>query len=95
MAASTFSAPPYFGLFVQQVSPAGVPRLERGPDAPGSVPDPRTGQPIRVATIEGRARAMCPSCSATGEGGFVSFHGDLRLAYACPTCEQMVWLTGA
>jgi hypothetical protein len=28
-------------------------------------------------------------------GGFVSFDGDLRMAYACPECRQFVWLTGA
>jgi hypothetical protein len=30
-----------------------------------------------------------------GDGGFVSFDGDLRIAYACPQCCQFVWLAGA
>ena len=27
--------------------------------------------------------------------GDVSFDGDLRMAYACPQCRQLVWLQGA
>jgi hypothetical protein len=50
---------------------------------------------LRIATIDGPARAICPSCAASAEGGFVSFVGDLRLAYACPSCERLVWLPGA
>jgi hypothetical protein len=30
-----------------------------------------------------------------GHGGFLSFDGDLRIAYACPQCCQFVWLAGA
>jgi hypothetical protein len=30
-----------------------------------------------------------------GAGGFVSFEADLRMAYACPECRELVWLSGA
>jgi hypothetical protein len=81
----------YFGLFVRELNGS----LVRHAAAPDTVPDPSTGRPLRVATVDVRARAICPSCETTGEGGFVSFVGDLRLAYACPSCEQLVWLPGA
>ena len=32
---------------------------------------------------------------STGSGGFVSFDGDLRMAYACPQCRELVWVAGA
>ena len=60
-----------------------------------AIPDPQTGRPLRISTLESRARAICPSCATTAEGGFISFVGDLRLAYACPSCVQLVWLQGA
>ena len=31
----------------------------------------------------------------TGHGAFVSFVSDLRMAYACPQCEEIVWTAGA
>ncbi|GEM_PF-1870269 len=85
----------YFGLFVREMSATGVPSLVRHTDSPASIPCPTTGRPLRVATLDSRARAICPSCWTTAEGGFVSFVGDLRLAYACPSCEQLIWLPGA
>ena len=85
----------YFGLFVRELNDTGVPSLVRHADSPSSIPDPATGRPLRVATLDSRARAICPACATTAEGGFVSFVGDLRLAYACPSCEQLVWLPGA
>jgi hypothetical protein len=94
---SSFAAglDPYFGIFVPELSDSGVPSLVRHADAPSSIPDPQTGRLLRISTLESRARAICPSCEATGEGGFISFVGDLRLAYACPSCVQLVWLPGA
>ena len=86
---------PYFGLFIAAASGGGVPSLVRASTIPASIPDPQTGRPLRVATVDGPTRAICPSCAASAEGGFVSFVGDLRLAYACPSCSQMVWLQGA
>jgi hypothetical protein len=85
----------FFGLFVLEPNSSGAPSLVPQANAPASVPDPTTGLPLRVATVDGRAKAICPSCETTAEGGFVSFVGDLRLAYACPSCEQFVWLPGA
>ncbi|HQZ40190.1 MAG TPA: hypothetical protein PLH72_14230 [Vicinamibacterales bacterium] len=85
----------FFGLFVPETTNAGLPSLVRREALPASIPDPGTGQPLRIATVDSPARAICPSCASTGEGGFVSFVGDLRLAYACPACLQMVWLPGA
>jgi hypothetical protein len=86
---------PFFGLFATEGTGSAVPRLVKTLARPTSIPDPATGRPLRVATVDARAKAICPSCSASAEGGFVSFVGDLRLAYACPSCVQMVWLPGA
>jgi hypothetical protein len=85
----------YFGLFVTELDSSGTPVLVRHAEPPATIPDPSTGRALRVATLDSRARAICPSCAATAAGGFVSFVGDLRLAYACPSCEQLVWLPGA
>jgi hypothetical protein len=86
---------PYFGLFTSELNGTAVPSLVRHTAAPASIPDPETGRALRISTIESRARAICPSCATTAEGGFISFVGDLRLAYACPSCVQLVWLPGA
>ncbi|MCC7125643.1 MAG: hypothetical protein IT178_12405 [Acidobacteria bacterium] len=85
----------YFGLFVPQLNDDGAPSLVRHTDPPAAIPCPTTGRALKVSTVESRARAICPACETTAEGGFVSFVGDLRLAYACPSCEQVVWLEGA
>jgi hypothetical protein len=50
---------------------------------------------LKVATLDASSPAICPSCETTAKGGFVSFVQDLRLAYACPSCQQLVWLPGA
>ena len=86
---------PFFGLFTQEGNGSAIPSLVRTAPTPASIPDPETGRPLRVATVDSRAKAICPSCAASAEGGFVSFVGDLRLAYACPSCAQLVWLQGA
>ncbi len=85
----------YFGIFVAEHNDSGTATLVPHAAAPATVPCPNTGRPLRVATVDGRARAICPSCASPGAGGYVSFVGDLRLAYACPSCEQFVWLPGA
>lgn len=52
------------------------------------------GVPLRVATIDAEAAAICPRCSSLARGGFVSFVGDLRMAYACPSCRELIRLAG-
>jgi hypothetical protein len=47
-----------------------------------------------VATLDAETPAICPRCSSRARGGFVSFDGDLRMAYACPACRELVWLAG-
>jgi hypothetical protein len=85
----------YHGLFRLQQLATGEPQLARHPAAPASIPDPESGRLLRVATLDASARAICPSCSTAGAGGFVSFVQDLRLVYACPSCLELVWLPGA
>jgi hypothetical protein len=84
----------YHGLFLWHTDHDGRPRVSRHSPSPSTVPCPTTGRLLRVATIEAEALAICPSCANHGQGGFVSFVGDLRMAYACPLCLQLVWLTG-
>jgi len=95
MSALSLNLNPYFGLFTTELNGTQVPTLVRHSEAPSTIPDPETGRPLRISTLESRARAICPSCATTAEGGFISFVGDLRLAYACPSCVQLVWLPGA
>jgi hypothetical protein len=59
------------------------------------IPCPTTGRPLRIATIEADTAAICAACGSQGQGGFVSFEGDLRMAYACPQCCRLVWVPGA
>ena len=85
----------YHGLFRCDQLPSGETQLSRHPAAPASIPDPKSGQLLRVATMDASTRAICPSCLTKGAGGFVSFVQDLRLVYACPSCRELVWLPGA
>src|SRR5262245_29431793 len=85
----------YHGLFRWELQGTGEPQLSHRSDAPASIPDPQSGRLLRIATVDARARAICPACLVTGAGGFVSFVQDLRLAYACPNCRELVWLPGA
>jgi hypothetical protein len=83
------------GLFRWEAGLDGAPRVARHASTPATVPCPTTGRPLHVATIDATTTAICPSCANHGAGGFVSFVGDLRMAYACPQCCQLVWLAGA
>ena len=84
---------PYHGLFTRH--PADEPWLTATtPCPPATLPDPATGQALRIATVE-VSGAICPSCRRKGTGGFVSFVADLRLVFACPHCRDMVWIAGA
>ena len=85
---------PYHGVFSLELLVNGQPQLAPRPGAPSVIPDPN-GRLLKIATVEGRAHAICPACAKDGQGGFVSFVQDLRLAYACPSCQQFVWLSGA
>jgi hypothetical protein len=86
---------PFHGVFRIEHVQAGRAQLSRHPSPPAAIPDPQSGRLLSIATVDARTRAICPSCSATAHGGFVSFVQDLRLAYACPSCLQLVWLPGA
>jgi hypothetical protein len=85
----------YHGLFRWEQPVDGQPQLTRHPAAPASIPDPSSGRLLRVATVDASSRAICPSCSTPGAGGYVSFVQDLRLVYACPSCQELIWLPGA
>jgi hypothetical protein len=85
----------FHGLFHWHADAGSGPRVTRRTPAPRTVPCPTTGRDLRVATLDAESSAICPSCSGQGRGGFVTFEGDLRMAYACPQCRQLVWLAGA
>jgi hypothetical protein len=85
----------FFDLFEWQQPSQGAPRLASNPTRPRSIPCPQTGRPLRVAHVEVSERAVCPSCTQLGAGGYVSFVADLRLAFACPSCRKLVWIAGA
>ena len=85
----------FHGLFVWHGADKGPGRLAHHSDAPQIVPDPQTGRPLKVATVELSERAVCPACTQLGVGGYVSFVADLRLAFACPSCRKLVWIAGA
>jgi hypothetical protein len=84
----------YHGLFRWHAGSDGQPRLSRPESGPSRIPCPTTGRPLHVATIDAQAAAICSRCGHQGQGAFVSFHGDLRMAYACPQCRELVWLAG-
>lgn len=84
----------YHGLFRWHTGRDGRPRVSRHADGAAAVPCPTTGRLLRVSTAEAGAAAICPACGDRGSGGFVSFEGDLRMAYACPQCRELVWLAG-
>jgi hypothetical protein len=83
----------YHGLFRWETGD-GQPCLSRLTSTPPTSPCPTTGRLLRVATLDANAAAICPACATHGRGGFVSFEGDLRMAYACPQCRQLVWVAG-
>jgi hypothetical protein len=85
----------YHGLFRWEQLSDGQLQVSTYVGSPAAIPDPQSGRLLRVATRDARARAICPSCAVTGQGGFVSFVQDLRLAYACPSCQKLIWLHGA
>lgn len=92
---SSLHSDPFHGLFELQTHAQGAPRLTSRAAAPRTIPDPETGRPLRVASLELSDRGVCPSCTQLGAGGYVSFVSDLRLAFACPSCRKLVWVAGA
>jgi hypothetical protein len=84
---------PYHGVFTRHSADDGM-RLARHPSAPHTLPDPKTGRALRIATVE-VSGAICPSCRRKGTGGFVSFVADMRIVFACPHCHDMLWIAGA
>ena len=85
----------YHGLFRREAGRDGQVRILRTAAVPSTIPCPTTGRQLRVATLEADTAAICPACARRGRGGFVSFEGDLRMAYACPECGKLVWVAGA
>ena len=86
--------PLFHGVFQVEHLPNGQKQLSRRDEAPKAIPGPE-GRLLHIATVDAKAQAICPSCWTTARGGFVSFVQDLRLAYACPSCQKLVWLNGA
>jgi hypothetical protein len=84
----------YHGLFRWHTDGDGRARVSRHESGPATIPCPETGNTLRVATIDADAPAICPSCQGHARGGFVSFVGDLRMAYACPECLRLIWAAG-
>jgi hypothetical protein len=91
---SPTSTPLFHGLFRLDTGGDGTPLVRRHHEHPDTIPCPETGRQLRVATLDAGAPAICPSCAIQGQGGFVSFVGDLRMAYACPRCRELIWLAG-
>ena len=85
----------FHGLFVLNSGEKGSGSIACRSDSPRIVPDPQTGRPLKVASVEVSDRAVCPACTQLGAGGYVSFEADLRLAFACPSCRKLVWIAGA
>jgi hypothetical protein len=85
----------FHGLFELRPQAQGRARLAANVTPPRAIPDPQTGRPLKVASVELSDRGICPACTQLGSGGYVSFVSDLRLAFACPSCETLVWLAGA
>jgi hypothetical protein len=85
----------FYGLFEWTQQAQGTARLTSSSSAPRSIPCPDTGRPLRVASVEISDRGICPACTQLGAGGYVSFVSDLRLAFACPSCQKLVWIAGA
>ena len=85
----------FHGLFELLPQPHGQATLASSVDAPRTIPDPHTGHPLKVASVEVSDHSVCPACTRLGAGGYVSFEADLRMAFACPTCRTLVWVAGA
>ena len=83
----------YTALFRREQLASGEFQLSRRHDVPQVIADP-SGRMLKIATVD-TASAICPACASTGRGAYMSFVQDLRMAYACPSCADFVWLPGA
>lgn len=60
-----------------------------------TIADPSTGLHLSISGIDA-GEATCPSCATrSGNAAFVAVIEDLRLLFACPSCQQVTWLSGA
>ena len=84
----------FHGLFELVPGSHGRGRLASRAAAPRTIPDPQTGRPVQIASIEVSDHGVCPACARRGAGGYVSFVADLRLAFACPDCCKLTWIAG-
>ncbi len=91
----TLPTDPFHGLFALHDGHHDCAQLVSSADAPRTIPDPATGQPLTIATLELSDRSVYPACARSGTGGYVSCVADLRLAFACPSCRKQVWVAGA
>jgi hypothetical protein len=85
----------FYSLFELRSHVHGKPTLASVPARPRTIPDPHTGHPLTIASVEISERGVCPACTQRGAGGYISFVSDLRLAFACPSCQTLVWMAGA
>lgn len=85
----------FHGLFELRIGAHGRAAVAASAAAPRVIPDPQTGRPLKIASLELSERGVCPACTQLGAGGYVSFESDLRLAFACPSCQKLVWIAGA
>jgi hypothetical protein len=85
----------FCGVFELQSAAHGKPTLASASARPRTIPDPQTGRPLTIASAEISQRSVCPACTQLGAGGYISFVSDLRLAFACPSCQKLVWIAGA
>ena len=85
----------FHGLFELRPQGHGPARITNNAAAPRAIPDPDTGRPLKIASLEVSERGVCPSCTEPGMGGYVTFVSDMRLAFACPSCRKLVWIAGA
>jgi hypothetical protein len=88
------SAHLFHGLFELNDTALGTLRLPSAVPGPRAIPDPQTGRLLKVAGVELSDRGICPACTQLGSGGYVSFEADMRLAFACPACQKLVWIAG-
>src|ERR1700687_6086257 len=59
----------YHGLFRWRSGQNGQPTVSRLESGPAVIPCPTTGRPLRVATLDAEAAAICPRCAHHGQGG--------------------------